>query len=147
MFLWDWSALLVQFWQAFLFLNMIGAGYVYLCCAGTNYHKEFARTYQPRSVIAVIPVADAPTLERVSHTMLAAKKVGNEVFDMSNEDGIFNRVLWDNNARIIREINETSGLALPESVEVIDERKLYPDHGGTLAHKIQAICQQGLSAP
>ena len=55
--------------------------------------------------------------------MLAAKKVGNEVFDMSNEVGTFNQALWDKTVRVIREINETSGLALPESVEVIEERK------------------------
>ena len=113
---------------------------MYLCCAGTNYqlckngftrtsdpheycHNQFARTYQPLNIIVVIPVVDAPTLERVSHTMLAAKKVGNEVFDLSNEDGTFNQALWDKNVRIIREINETSGLALPEAVEVIEERK------------------------
>ena len=113
---------------------------MYLCCASTNYqlckngftrtsdpheycHNQFARTYQPLNVIAVIPVVDAPTLERVSHTMLAAKKVGNEVFNMSNEDGTFNQTLWDKTVRIIKEINETSGLAFPESVEVIEERK------------------------
>ena len=55
--------------------------------------------------------------------MLAAKKVGNEVFNMSNEDGTFNQALWNKTVGVIREINETSGLALPESVEVIEERK------------------------
>ena len=118
------------------------AGYNYAVTCSTNYNavkigfttkqdpdaylsETYGRVMQPMNVISVVPVANARLCEGIIHFMLNPHRVAarREVFDMANDDGSFKQQLWDEVLRRVREMNEMSGLALPEGVDTIRRKK------------------------
>ena len=118
------------------------AGYLYFCCKDGEFgnvkngftkkpdpvqycHDEYSRTMVPLQILAIVPVADARLMEKISHHMLAPRRLADrhEMFDMSKSKGELDRELLDDVIEMIGKQTRMSGMKLPEAPEVIAERK------------------------
>ncbi len=123
-----------------LAILFVMAGYIYAVCRQGRYAEvkngftksaepftylqHYKRTFTPLEIIDVVPVSDAPLMERVGHHLLNAHRIDprHELFDLSNDDGSFRLDVWRSVAASLRDLSERSGLALPEDPHVVAAR-------------------------
>ena len=118
-------------------------GYIYWCSSQHDYahvkngyttshdpiaycEEQYSRTMVPLEIIAVIPVANAALMEKLSHYALHPLRVHgrHEVFDLSLDDGSLDRTRLDSAIKVVTVATELSGLPLPEDPEIVAQRRV-----------------------
>lgn len=117
------------------------AGYLYGCCPKGQYNMvkigvtcnqdpfiyvktNYARTMVPLQIIFVLPMSNAPLMEKLTHHLLHTARLDDkhEVFDLMTSDG----QLDSNRLEVVKELvmrcDSMAEKALPTAPEVIEEQ-------------------------